>query len=35
MTSDYRPMWRDLGLDLEAHDKLLASLGERLTGISF
>ena len=28
MGSDYRAMWRDLGLDLEAHDQLLAGLGE-------
>ena len=33
MTSDYRSMWRDLGLDLEAHDKLLASLGEAYRNI--
>jgi len=25
-TVDYRPMWRDLGLDLEAHDMLLAAI---------
>jgi len=28
MTEDYRAMWKDLGLDLEAHDGLLAVLGE-------
>jgi benzoyl-CoA reductase/2-hydroxyglutaryl-CoA dehydratase subunit BcrC/BadD/HgdB len=27
MSTDYRPMWRDLGLDLEAHDALLGVLG--------
>ena len=27
MTTDYRPMWKDLGLDLEAHDALLGVLG--------
>lgn len=27
MTTDYRPMWQDLGLDLEAHDALLGVLG--------
>ena len=27
MTEDYRPMWTDLGLDLEAHDALLGVLG--------
>jgi benzoyl-CoA reductase/2-hydroxyglutaryl-CoA dehydratase subunit BcrC/BadD/HgdB len=25
---DYRPMWKDLGLNLEAHDKLLNVLGQ-------
>lgn len=28
MTTDYRPMWQKLGLDLEAHDNLLQNLGE-------
>ena len=28
MTIDYRPMWQELGLDLEAHDSLLQGLGE-------
>ncbi len=28
MTENYRAMWKDLGLDLEAHDGLLAVLGE-------
>ncbi len=28
MESDYRRMWRELGLDLEAHDSLLTGLGE-------
>jgi benzoyl-CoA reductase/2-hydroxyglutaryl-CoA dehydratase subunit BcrC/BadD/HgdB len=27
MTTDYRPMWKDLGLDLEMHDALLGVLG--------
>ncbi|MGD9116924.1 MAG: double-cubane-cluster-containing anaerobic reductase [Dehalococcoidia bacterium] len=27
MTADYRPMWTDLGLDLEKHDALLEVLG--------
>lgn len=27
MTADYRPMWTDLGLDLEKHDALLGVLG--------
>ncbi|MGC4121094.1 MAG: double-cubane-cluster-containing anaerobic reductase [Myxococcales bacterium] len=27
MSTDYRPMWKDLGLDLEAHDALLGVLG--------
>ena len=27
MTEDYRPMWTDLGLDLDAHDALLDVLG--------
>ena len=27
MTVDYQPMWRDLGLDLEAHETLLKGLG--------
>lgn len=28
MTTDYRPMWTDLGLNLEAHDALLGVLGK-------
>lgn len=28
MTTDYRPMWRDLGIDLEAHDTLMQVLGQ-------
>lgn len=32
MSADYRPMWRDLGLDLEAHDALLAVLGPLYEG---
>ncbi len=28
MSEDYRPMWSDLGLDLDAHDALLGVLGE-------
>ena len=28
MSEDYRSMWTDLGLDLEAHDALLAVLGQ-------
>jgi hypothetical protein len=28
MTTDYKPMWTDLGLNLEAHDALLNVLGE-------
>ncbi len=28
MTTDYRPMWKSLGLDLEAHDALLGVLGQ-------
>jgi benzoyl-CoA reductase/2-hydroxyglutaryl-CoA dehydratase subunit BcrC/BadD/HgdB len=27
MSTDYRPMWKSLGLDLEAHDALLGVLG--------
>jgi hypothetical protein len=27
MPTDYRPMWTELGLDLEAHDALLGVLG--------
>jgi benzoyl-CoA reductase/2-hydroxyglutaryl-CoA dehydratase subunit BcrC/BadD/HgdB len=27
VSTDYRPMWKDLGLDLEAHDALLGVLG--------
>jgi hypothetical protein len=27
MSTDYRPMWKELGLDLEAHDALLGVLG--------
>ncbi len=28
MATDYRQMWTDLGLDLEAHDELLNNLGQ-------
>jgi len=28
MTTDYTPMWKDLGLDLTAHDALLGVLGQ-------
>ena len=28
MREDYRSMWTDLGLDLEAHDALLGVLGK-------
>jgi hypothetical protein len=28
MSEDYRSMWADLGLDLEAHDALLGVLGQ-------
>jgi hypothetical protein len=28
MIEDYRPMWKDLGLDLEAHEALLTVLGQ-------
>ena len=28
MSEDYRSMWTDLGLDLEAHDALLGVLGQ-------
>lgn len=28
MSDEYREMWRELGLDLEAHDQLLAVLGQ-------
>ncbi len=28
MTTDYRPMWQNLGLDLKAHDDLLKNLGK-------
>ncbi|MFH1687969.1 MAG: double-cubane-cluster-containing anaerobic reductase [bacterium] len=28
MTTDYRPMWTDLGLDLDTHDALLGALGQ-------
>ena len=27
MSNDYRPMWSQLGLDLDAHDALLSVLG--------
>jgi len=27
MSTNYRPMWAELGLDLEAHDALLGVLG--------
>ena len=28
MTIDYKPMWTDLGLNLETHDALLSVLGD-------
>ncbi|MEW5725810.1 MAG: 2-hydroxyacyl-CoA dehydratase, partial [Thermodesulfobacteriota bacterium] len=28
MSEQYREMWRDLGLDLAAHDQLMAVLGQ-------
>jgi hypothetical protein len=28
MSDEYREMWKSLGLDLEAHDALLAALGQ-------
>lgn len=28
MTTDHTPMWKDLGLDIEAHDALLSVLGQ-------
>jgi len=28
MATDYRPMWKDLGLNLENHDKLMEVLGK-------
>ena len=28
MAEDYRPMWRELGLDLDTHDALLKAVGE-------
>ena len=33
MTTDYRPMWKDLGLNLKAHDTLMRVLGEAYKGI--
>jgi benzoyl-CoA reductase/2-hydroxyglutaryl-CoA dehydratase subunit BcrC/BadD/HgdB len=33
MTEDYRPMWTDLGLDLDAHDALLGVLGDAYQNI--
>ncbi|MFC1924904.1 double-cubane-cluster-containing anaerobic reductase [Chloroflexota bacterium] len=33
MTTDYRPMWTNLGLNLEAHDTLMHVLGEAYKGI--
>ncbi len=33
MTQNYRSMWADLGLDLEAHDRLLAVLGQAYADI--
>lgn len=33
MSEDYRSMWKELGLDLEAHDALLAVLGKAYTDI--
>lgn len=28
MSEDYRPMWTELGMDLDAHDQLMAVLGK-------
>ncbi len=33
MSEDYRPMWKDLGLDLEAHEALLTVLGQGYSDI--
>ena len=33
MSEDDRSMWKDLGLDLEAHDALLDVLGKAYTDI--
>ena len=33
MTSDYTKMWKDLGLDLDAHNALLDTLGKVYTDI--
>ncbi len=33
MSNNYRPMWKTLGLDLEAHDILLDTLGKAYTDI--
>ncbi len=33
MSTTYEPMWRELGLDLEAHDALLQILGKRYQDI--
>ena len=33
MTTDYTPMWKELGLDLNAHDALLGVLGQAYTDI--
>ena len=30
-TADYRPMWTELGLNLEAHDLLLAAIPQLYT----
>ena len=32
---DYRPMWKELGLNLEAHDQLLSVLGKAYKDIFF
>ena len=33
MSEDYRPMWKELGLDLEAHEALLGVLGQGYSDI--
>ncbi|MEA2061886.1 MAG: hypothetical protein U9P10_15590 [Thermodesulfobacteriota bacterium] len=33
MSTDYTPMWQELGLDLAAHDALLAALGTAYSDI--
>ncbi|TKB10026.1 double-cubane-cluster-containing anaerobic reductase [Desulforhopalus sp. IMCC35007] len=33
MAEDYRPMWKEMGLNLEAHDQLLGVLGQAYTDV--